>query len=91
MVYLNVAMPDGLSLFDRVEIEECRDQKRDIGHIPKGTRLIAGLDPASTGYQAAFLWGYDAAENKLHMIDMNNSLGGGIPQALEIIKEWFEI
>ena len=89
MVYLNVAMPDGLALFDRVEIEECRDQKRDIGHIPPGTRLIAGLDPASTGYQAAFLWAYDAAENKLHMVDMNNSLGGGIPQALDIIKEWW--
>ena len=89
MVYLNVAMPDGLALFDRVEIEECRDQKRDIGHIPQGTRLIAGLDPASTGYQAAFLWAYDAVTNKLHMVDMNNNLGGGIPQALEIIKEWY--
>ena len=89
MVYLNVAMPDGLALFDRVEIEECRDQKRDIGHIPQGTRLIAGLDPASTGYQAAFLWAYDSVTNKLHMVDMNNNLGGGIPQALELIKEWW--
>ena len=90
MVYLNVAMPDGLALFDRVEIEECRDQKRDIGQIPRGTRLIAGLDPASTGYQAAFLWAYDQEANKLHMVDMNNSLGGGIPQALHIIKEWWQ-
>jgi len=89
MVYLNVAMPDGLSLFDRTEIEECRNQNRDIGHIPQGTRLIAGLDPASTGYQAAFLWAYDSVTNKLHMVDMNNSLGGGIPQALEIMKEWW--
>jgi hypothetical protein len=89
MVYLNVAMPDGLALFDRVEIEECRDQKRDIGHIPPGIRLIAGLDPASTGYQAAFLWAYNMDANKLYMVDMNNSLGGGIPQALEIIKEWW--
>ncbi len=89
MVYLNVAMPDGLALFDRVEIEECRDQKRDIGNIPNGTRLIAGLDPASTGYQAAFLWAYEPVDNKLHMVDMNNSLGGGIPQALNVIKEWW--
>jgi hypothetical protein len=89
MVYLNVAMPDGLSLFSREEIEACRNQKRDIGQVPPGTRLIAGLDPASTGYQAAFLWAYDSVENTLHMVDMNNSLGGGIPQALEIIKEWW--
>ena len=89
MVYLNVAMPDGLALFDRVEIENCRDQKRDIGQIPRGTRLIAGLDPASTGYQAAFLWAYDQEANKLYMVDMNNSLGGGIPQALSVIKDWW--
>ena len=90
MVYLNIAMPEGLALFDRVEIETCREQKRDIGHIPPGTRLIAGLDPASTGYQAAFLWAYDNVQNKLYMVDMNNSLGGGIPQALEIIKGWWK-
>jgi hypothetical protein len=76
-------------LFDRVEIEQCRNQSRDIGQVPPGTRLVAGLDPASTGYQAAFLWAFDTENNKLHMVDMNNSLGGGIPQALSIIKEWW--
>ena len=89
MVYLNVAMPEGLALFDRIEIEQCRNQSRDIGQIPPGTRLVVGLDPASTGYQAAFLWAFDTENNKLHMVDMNNSLGGGIPQALSIIKEWW--
>ena len=44
MVYLNVAMPDGLALFDREEIEACRNQKRDIGHVPHGTRLVQGWD-----------------------------------------------
>ena len=90
MVYLNVAMPDGMALFDREEIESCRDQKREIGQLPRGVRLIAGLDPASTGYQACFLWGYDSVGGKLYMIDMNNNLGGGIPQALDIIKEWWQ-
>ena len=89
MVYLNVAMPEGLSLFNRVEIESCRDQGRDIGQVPPGTRLIAGLDPASTGYQAAFLWAYNPETNIMHMVDMNNHLGGGIPEALKIIKEWW--
>jgi hypothetical protein len=89
MVYLNVAMPDGLSLFDREEIEACRNQRRAIGHIPPHSQLIAGLDPASTGYQAAFLWAYERGNNIMYMVDMNNSLGGGIPQALDMIKEWF--
>ena len=69
--------------------DRCRDVNRTVGHIPAGTHLIAGLDPASTGYQAAFLWAYEPVENKLYMVDMINSLGGGIPQALDIIKEWW--
>ena len=90
MVYLNVAMPEGLALFSRDEIEECRDQKRDIGQIPRGTRLIAGLDPASTGYQAAFLWAYGPADGIMYMVDMHNNLGGGIPEALNVIKDWWQ-
>jgi predicted nucleic acid-binding Zn ribbon protein len=90
MVYLNVAMPEGLALFSRDEIEECRDQKRDIGQIPKGTRLIAGLDPASTGYQAAFLWAYGPGDGIMYMVDMHNNLGGGIPEALNVIKDWWQ-
>ena len=90
MVYLNVAMPDGLSLFDREEIEMCRNQRRDIVHIPPHSHLIAGLDPASTGYQAAFLWAYEKGNNVMYMVDMDNNLGGGIPQALNIIKDWWQ-
>ena len=90
MVYLNVAMPEGLSLFSREEIEACRDQKRDIGQVPRGTRLIAGLDPASTGYQAAFLWAYGPADGIMYMVDMHNNLGGGIPEALKVIKDWWQ-
>ena len=90
MVYLNVAMPEGLTLFSREEIESCRDQKRDVGQIPRGTRLIAGLDPASTGYQAAFLWAYGPADGIMYMVDMHNNLGGGIPEALNVIKDWWK-
>jgi len=90
MVYLNVAMPDGLALFEREEIEQCRDQSRAIGDIPINVRLIAGLDPASTGYQAAVLWGYNTETGNLFLIDIENNLGGGIPQALEIIKKWWK-
>tara|TARA_Y100000592_G_scaffold75844_1_gene118613 strand:+ start:1409 stop:3325 length:1917 start_codon:yes stop_codon:yes gene_type:complete len=89
MVYLNVAMPDGLALFEREEIEQCRDQSRAIGDIPINVRLIAGLDPASTGYQAAVLWGYNTETGTLFLIDIENNLGGGIPQALQIIKKWW--
>jgi len=90
MVYLNVAMPDGMALFEREEIEQCRDQSRPIGDIPLNVRLIAGLDPASTGYQAAVLWGYQVETGKLFLIDIENNLGGGIPQALNIIKKWWK-
>ena len=74
----------------RVEsLDNARDYSRSIGHIPAGTRLIAGLDPASTGYQAAFLWAYGVEEGKLYMVDLENSKGGGIPQATKTIKSWY--
>ena len=89
MVYLNRPFSEGLQMFKVESLDNSRDYSRHIGHVPTGTRLIAGLDPASTGYQAAFLWAYDVEEGKLYMVDIENSKGGGIPQATKTIKEWY--
>ena len=51
---------------------------------------MAGLDPATTGHQAGFLWGYHAEEDKLYMIDARNQKGGGIRPALELIRDWHD-
>ena len=89
MVYLNRPFSEGLQMFKVEALDDARDYERSIGHVPAGTRLIAGLDPASTGYQAAFLWAYHVEEGKLYMVDIENSKGGGIPQAFKTIKEWY--
>ena len=89
MVYLNRPFSEGLQMFRVESLDNARDYSRSIGHIPAGTRLIAGLDPASTGYQAAFLWAYGVEEGKLYMVDLENSKGGGIPQATKTIKSWY--
>ena len=99
MVYLNRPRAMGTTLFVKDEIEQCFDPTRSLGipTFPKAEeadkpnlRFVAGLDPAFTGYQAAFLWGYDAKSQKQWMCDIDNHLGGGILMALDIIVRWHE-
>ena len=90
MVYLNRPFSEGLQMFKVESLDAARDDSRIIGHLPAGTRLIAGLDPAATGYQAAFLWAYHVEEGKLYMVDIENTKGEGIPQAFKTIKEWYK-
>ena len=90
MVYLNKAFAEGIAMFDVEEVDLCRDVNRVVGHIPAGCHLVAGLDPASTGYQAAFLWAINTETGKMYMVDIENEQGGGIIQAKETIKNWYE-
>ena len=62
-------------MFKVDSLDAARDDSRIVGHVPPRTRLIAGLDPAATGYQAAFLWAYDVENGKLYMVDIENKKG----------------
>ena len=90
MVYLNKAFAEGIAMFDVEEIDSCRDVNRVVGQVPANVKLIAGLDPASTGYQAAFLWAVNTDTGKMYMIDIENQKGGGIIQARKTVKNWHE-
>tara|TARA_R110000824_G_scaffold95538_3_gene229692 strand:+ start:262 stop:2157 length:1896 start_codon:yes stop_codon:yes gene_type:complete len=91
MVYLNKAFVDGITMFDIEEIDECRDVNRVVGHIPSGTHLVAGLDPASTGFQACVLWATNPETGMMYLVDIENEEGGGILQAKNSIKKWYEM
>ena len=90
MVYMNRPGERGASIFNVEAITSCMDRQLNIGNIPKGSYLVAGLDPAATGYQAAFLWAIldDGEDSLLQMVDIENNQGGGIDEALRVIKEW---
>ncbi len=88
MVYLNAPVATGLAMFRADDIDGCKDPSRTIGDVPPGTVLIAGLDPAVTGYQAAFLWAYQPQSDTQFMVDLENRQGGGIQAAREIIQRW---
>jgi len=88
MVYLNVAHASSLNLFPWEILTPARNPDRAVGDIPSGGYLIAGLDPAATGYQASFLWAYVASENRLYMVDLENEEGGGIQRARGQIAHW---
>ena len=90
MVYLNKAFVEGITMFNSEDIDQCRDVNRRVGQIPAGTHLIAGLDPASTGFQACFLWAVDSDTGMMYLVDIENEEGGGIIQAKKSIKKWYE-
>ena len=93
MVYLNKAFSQAARLFNPEMIAECYVPSMNIGTVPSGSYLVAGLDPAATGYQAGFLWAVETVnhEIKLTMVDLDNHLGGGLDEAFELIRRWHEM
>lgn len=92
MVYLNNPRPPGMAVFDRDAIEACYNPARGLGlpsfDEPRSLRLVAGLDPSATGYQAGFLWAYDTSDDVQYMVDIDNRSGGGIDPALALMERW---
>lgn len=90
MVYLNIAHPKGMTIISPEMVARAIDHSRILGSVPPNSRLIAGLDPSGTGYQAAFLWALTTDPFKLYMVDLENNEGGGQREARRIIGEWRE-
>lgn len=91
MVYLNVARPSGQIMLTREDLARCHDYSRIAGQLPKGeaVRLIAGLDPAMVGNQAAVLYAYDPSTQVRHVVDIDVEPGGGLPGARRVIEDWW--
>lgn len=105
MVYLNDPRPIGTVVFDKDRIDAAKNWGRGLGlegfravvaetlggdRLDVNFRLVAGLDPSASGYQAAFLWAWVPTLNRLYCIDIDNRKGGGVYQFLELMVEWFE-
>lgn len=101
MVYLNRVTGLGMTVFEAVDVAACKNKNYRIGHMPTpirtgdvepgGIRLIGGLDPSGSGYQAAFCWAVQVVpELRMWMFDIENQEGGGISQARKIIEAWHE-
>jgi len=89
MVYFNQSYVEGTQIFSPDAIDACKRQELVVGEIPKQLQLVAGLDPSSSGYQAAFLWGIDTFNSELYCIDIDNQKGGGVRAAAQIISDWY--
>ena len=72
---------------------------RNIGIIPKGKNgnrhegmdgliVVAGLDPAMSGYTAAVCIGIDIANQKRYLLDVSNVPGMKPDHIRELIKTW---
>jgi hypothetical protein len=59
-----------------------------MGQHYRNLHLVAGLDPASSGFQASVLWGIDAYRGELFLVDLENRQGGGVRAALDQMSDW---
>ena len=90
MVYYNQAFVEGTQIFTIDMIDSCMRPDLVVGQIPGSLHLVAGLDPASSGYQAAVLWGINSYRGELFLIDVENRQGGGVKHALQIMSDWYQ-
>lgn len=91
MVYLNQVGSDSTVIFNREDVEACRNWNRLLGDrsaVPARCDLIAGIDPAASGMQAAVLWAVDTEASKLYLLDLENERAGSIPHLVSIIRRW---
>jgi hypothetical protein len=99
MVYQNITRSDGAEHVTLEHLKRCRNHRRRLGHGPNlvpitpgkhdGLRLIGGLDPATAGFQASFLWGYESTTRKRYLVDLDNRRAGGLAGARAIIRDWY--
>ena len=88
MVYFNQAYVEGTQIFTMNIIDQCMRPDLVLGQVYKNLYLVAGLDPASSGYQASVLWGIDQYRGELYLVDLENKRGGGIRAALDQMADW---
>lgn len=98
MVWQNEPADSTIVTFPKELVEGAETDEYTTGAIPEHyrngdpipIRLVAGLDPSGSGYQATFLWGLDVETNRRFAIDFTNDLGGGIKRAREQIRAWYQ-
>jgi hypothetical protein len=109
MVYLNDPQNEGYSIFIKTEMESALNRSRVLGlsGIPsRDRRLVAGLDPSATGFQAATLiaalptgietttaWTINSTQDRRMrrwLVDVDNRRGGGVDQALALFIDWYD-
>jgi hypothetical protein len=108
MMYLNQPRPEGTLIFDPDIIRaKCLDLTRGIGldGVTGDYRLVAGLDPAASGYQACFLWAvslpgfssdFDPNDPRQKdrvptywVVDLDNTRAGGMEGAERVMEDWY--
>lgn len=96
-IYQNVERVAGLVVFSEEDVKACRSSQYRAQTMPgkqhdaTGFTLVAGLDPAISGYQATILLAYQTQpELKAWLVDLDNTEGGGHAAVDRIVRRWHE-
>lgn len=99
MVYQNDPESEGVRVFDAEVVGGTKNERRMVGDttytLAPGLTvgmlpLVAGIDPASAGTQACFLWAIHPETKTRLMLDMIDEEAGGIQGFLRVMQQWYE-
>lgn len=97
MMYQNKPRAEGMQHFTVEMINAAKNPLRRLGDLDyepspgmrlSSMRLVAGLDPATAGYQAGFLWAVDLETKTRFMVDLSNELAGGYNGFRRLAEDW---
>jgi hypothetical protein len=92
LVYQNSDMPSVDSVFNEEHLKKCHDEERHIGHVPRGTTLFVGIDPAGAGehagHTAMVCLALDQRTGLRYLVDIVNAKQMRAPQLKDQIFDW---
>jgi hypothetical protein len=79
-------------VFNEEHLKKCHDEERHIGHVPRGTTLFVGIDPAGAGehagHTAMVCLALDQRTGLRYLVDIVNAKQMRAPQLKDQIFDW---
>lgn len=72
LIYQQNPLPTVGAIFPYDAIEACFDETRYVSHVPSGTRVVVGIDPAVTGYTAGVVLAVNVKTGRRYLVDVWN-------------------
>lgn len=86
-VYNQVESSDDANLLRSEWVEASKDTERSLWQIPRGTKLMATLDPSPTNWACAQIWAYDPDNDKRYLVAIHRARMT-VSDMISLMEEW---
>lgn len=86
-VYNQVDAADEETLIRPEWVEAAKDSTRSMWDIPRGTTLMATMDPSPTKWACAQIWAYDPSDEKRYLVAIKRAKMA-VPDMIRLMEDW---